>query len=43
MTEVRIKKGSRCTIYYSVDEATVSVRNEITLRRKVDEVAYKTV
>jgi len=43
MTEVRIKKGSRCAIYYNVDEATVSVRSEITLRRKVDEVAYKTV
>jgi len=43
MTEVRIKKGSRCAIYYSVDEAIISVRNEITLRRKVNEIAYKTV
>ena len=43
MTEVRIRKGSRCVIYYSIDKTTVSVRGEITLRRKIDEVAYKTV
>ena len=43
MTEVRIKKGSRCAIYYNVNEAIISIRNEITLRCKVDEVVYKTV
>jgi hypothetical protein len=43
ITEVRIRKGSRCAIHYGVDEATVGVYSEITLHCRVNEVACKTV
>jgi hypothetical protein len=43
ITKVRIRKGLWYAIYYSVNEATIGVCGEITLRRRVNKVVYRTV